>query len=51
MPSMLLVTDEVVPCPMAISTTTATTPMMMPSMVSAERILLPAIALNAMRTV
>src|SRR5260221_14293957 len=49
MPCTCWVMLAVAPVPMAISATTAPTPMMMPSMVSAERSLLAASARRAMR--
>src|SRR5712692_11822533 len=49
MPCTCLVILAVAPVPMAIRATTAPTPMMMPSMVRAERSLLAASARRAMR--
>ena len=48
-PSISLVTDVVAPLTSEISTTTAMTPMMMPSMVRKDRILFDKIELKAMR--
>ncbi len=47
---MLEDTEEFAPWPMATRTTMAITPMMIPSMVRNERILLLAIRLTAMRS-
>ncbi len=49
MPSICACTEACAPCPMLTIAITAATPMMMPSMVSAARILLRASARKAIR--
>ena len=48
--SICVVTELVAPCPTDINMITANTPMMMPSIVRKERILLEAMALKAIVT-